>query len=37
VFAQSVDGQIDYTLGKILDQLGLEHTLHERWGKHYRG
>jgi flavin prenyltransferase len=37
VFTQSVDGQIDYTLGKILDQLGLTHTLHERWGKQYQG
>jgi flavin prenyltransferase len=37
VFTQSVDGQIDYTLGKILDQLGLTHTLHERWGKAYQG
>jgi flavin prenyltransferase len=27
----SLDGQIDYTLGKVLDHLELEHTLSYRW------
>ena len=27
----SLDGQMDYTLGKVLDHLGLEHTLYTRW------
>ncbi len=30
---QSLEGQINYTVGKILDQLGFEHTLYERWGQ----
>ena len=29
----SLDGQINYTLGKVLDQLGLEHDLYTRWGQ----
>ena len=29
----SLDGQIDYTIGKVLDHLGLEHDLHPRWGE----
>ncbi|MBY0402736.1 MAG: UbiX family flavin prenyltransferase [Cyanobacteria bacterium] len=28
----TLDGQIRYTLGKVLDQLGLDHHLHQRWG-----
>ena len=28
----SIDGQIDYTVGKVLDQLGHEHDLYTRWG-----
>ncbi|MEM0951899.1 MAG: UbiX family flavin prenyltransferase [Cyanobacteria bacterium P01_H01_bin.74] len=27
----SIDGQINYTVGKVLDQLGFEHTLYTRW------
>lgn len=30
----TIDGQINYTVGKVLDQLGLEHTLYTRWGQH---
>ena len=30
----SLDGQINYTIGKVLDHLGQEHTLHQRWGEH---
>ncbi len=29
----SIDGQINYTVGKVLDQLGLTHDLHTRWGE----
>lgn len=28
----SLEGQIQYTLGKVLDQLGFEHDLYQRWG-----
>jgi 4-hydroxy-3-polyprenylbenzoate decarboxylase len=28
----SLEGQIRYTVGKVLDQLGFEHALHNRWG-----
>jgi 4-hydroxy-3-polyprenylbenzoate decarboxylase len=28
----SLEGQINYTVGKVLDHLGLEHDLHPRWG-----
>jgi len=28
----SIDGQINYTVGKVLDQLGFEHELYNRWG-----
>jgi 4-hydroxy-3-polyprenylbenzoate decarboxylase len=27
----SLEGQILYTVGKVLDQLGLEHQLYQRW------
>lgn len=30
----SIDGQINYTLGKVLDQLGFSHDLYQRWGEH---
>jgi 4-hydroxy-3-polyprenylbenzoate decarboxylase len=30
----SLEGQINYTLGKVLDQLGLIHDLYTRWGAH---
>jgi flavin prenyltransferase len=29
----SMDGQISYVVGKVLDQLGLEHTCYARWGQ----
>ncbi len=29
----SIDGQINYTVGKVLDQLGLNHDLYTRWGQ----
>lgn len=29
----SIQGQINYTVGKVLDQLGLDHDLHTRWGQ----
>jgi flavin prenyltransferase len=28
-----IAGQINYTVGKVLDQLGFEHDLYTRWGK----
>jgi flavin prenyltransferase len=28
-----IDGQIAYTVGKVLDQLGFEHDLYNRWGE----
>lgn len=28
----TIQGQIDYTVGKVLDQLGFEHDLYTRWG-----
>ena len=30
---QSVDELIDFVVGKVLDQLGLEHSLFRRWGE----
>lgn len=30
----SIDGQINYTIGKVLDQFGLGHDLYTRWGQH---
>lgn len=30
----TMEGQINYTVGKVLDQLGFEHDLYTRWGKH---
>lgn len=29
----TIQGQIDYTVGKVLDQLGFEHDLYTRWGQ----
>ncbi len=29
----TIDGQINYTVGKVLDQLGFEHDLYTRWGQ----
>jgi flavin prenyltransferase len=31
--ADSVDDLVDFVVGRILDQLGLEHTLAQRWGQ----
>lgn len=30
---QSMDGQINYIMGKVLDQFGLVHELYTRWGE----
>jgi len=30
----SIEGQINYTVGKVLDQFGFRHTLYTRWGQH---
>ena len=30
----TIEGQINYTVGKVLDQLGFQHTLYTRWGQH---
>jgi len=30
----SIEGQINYTVGKVLDQFGFQHTLYTRWGQH---
>jgi 4-hydroxy-3-polyprenylbenzoate decarboxylase len=30
---ESLDDQIDFVVGKVLDVLGVEHTLFERWGE----
>jgi 4-hydroxy-3-polyprenylbenzoate decarboxylase len=29
----TIEGQINYTVGKVLDQLGFEHDLYTRWGQ----
>jgi 4-hydroxy-3-polyprenylbenzoate decarboxylase len=28
----SLEGQVNYTIGKVMDQLGFEHDLYTRWG-----
>jgi 4-hydroxy-3-polyprenylbenzoate decarboxylase len=30
----NIEGQINYTVGKVLDQFGLGHDLYTRWGQH---
>lgn len=30
----TIEGQINYTIGKVLDQFGLGHNLYTRWGQH---
>jgi 4-hydroxy-3-polyprenylbenzoate decarboxylase len=29
---QSVADMVDFVVGRVCDQLGVEHTLHQRWG-----
>jgi flavin prenyltransferase len=29
----TIEGQVNYTVGKVLDQMGLEHDLYTRWGQ----
>jgi flavin prenyltransferase len=29
---QSIEDQVDFVVGKVLDQLGVEHRLYKRWG-----
>jgi len=29
---QSVEDLVDFVVGKVLDQLGVEHALFKRWG-----
>lgn len=29
----TIDGQVNYTVGKVLDQLDLPHSLYTRWGQ----
>lgn len=30
----NIEGQVNYTIGKVLDQFGLGHDLYTRWGQH---
>ena len=30
----TIEGQINYTIGKVMDQFGIEHDLYTRWGQH---
>lgn len=32
----TIEGQVNYTIGKVLDQLGLTHDLYTRWGQHLK-
>ncbi len=34
---RTIDDLIDHTVGKIFDQLGLEHSLFQRWGEEKSG
>ena len=34
---QSMDDMIDFMVGKVLDQLPLEHDLYRRWGDEQHG
>ena len=30
---QSIDDMIDFVAGRVIDSLGVDMTLHERWGE----
>lgn len=34
---QTIDGLVDFIVARILDQLGIEHQLIERWGEGHQG
>ena len=35
--ASSVDAVVDFVVARVLDQLGIEHTLMSRWGEQRNG
>ncbi|MEN3006142.1 MAG: UbiX family flavin prenyltransferase [Candidatus Methanosuratincola petrocarbonis] len=34
---KTIEGLVDYVVGKVLDQLGIEHDLFRRWGSERQG